>query len=396
MPENKDFTAARAAMQARLPSEQNATPPPGFAEKVKPISLEWLDTEPPPRTWLATAQDEDTERTFRRKRGFIARGELHVLAGEGGAGKGRWATQMALSIAASEDYGIEGIEGLLPATPLSSRLYADIHPSKGKVLLLLGEDDALEMQNRVFGAAKEERWNSNQKESISRRLKWRSFRGEDFRLVELSRDGTVSPSQSIVELGQYLEDEAGEDGWALIVIDPLARFLGAGEENDNAAMHAAAAQVEKLCEAPGRPAVLLVAHTRKPSDPFGKSVLTQHDVRGASAVVNAARLVMALQPFRDSVKIYPNGSIVSESKNEGECREISESGTRLHVVKNNLSAKSNPVSLFFGKYGGLRSETESEEKERRKEQYKGGAAVKASSKKSKDKSESDISLGGLA
>ena len=354
------------------------------------ISAEWLERLPAAREWLVTAHNttnaDHTHAPQSAPAGVIARGELHLLAGEGGAGKGRWVTQVALGIAASEQP-----IGPVPsnANARESSLGVRINHSRGKVLLLLGEDDAIEVQRRVFGAMHEESWSEPAKMAIERRLRWRSFRGEDFRLVTVSRDGSVSPSQSVCQLQDYLEYDSGTDGWSLIVIDPLARFLGAGDENDNAAMHAAAAQIEKLCDAPGRPAVLLVAHTRKPAD--GKNALTQHDVRGASAVVNAARLVMTLQPFNKT--IAESESEIARERKTTDDQPAFANVTLMQVVKNNLSIKATPVPLVFGAHGGLRRVNVSERDERWRPHPTAGKKVLTNKSRKRSSSSQKVSAG---
>lgn len=355
-----------------------------FAEQVQALGADWLDAPPTPREWLVTfaddeddddaprhpADERDDDAKLRRRRGLLARRELHVLAGEGGAGKGRLATQLALAVAASH----EGRTG-----PFASRLGLDVHPSSGKVLLLVGEDDAHEIQTRAFGAHRAERYtadDANALEAIRERVRWRTFRGEPFALVETGADRRSAVETTDLEtLRAYLE---AEGPWALVVIDPLARFVGL-DENDNAAMHKAAALVEQLCKVSGEPAVLVVAHTRKPTK--GEN-LSQHDVRGASSVVNAARLVAMMAPHTREATVTGDG--IEASEGSANARTISEVGARLVVVKNNLSRKGRERALMFHADGGLLVETPDEAKNRRARQYGRGRPVEV--KPNKDSS----------
>lgn len=359
-----------------------------FADEVRELGADWLDAPPPPREWLATFiedhddgaapddGDEEARRAakLRRRRGLLARGELHVLAGEGGAGKGRFATQLALAVAASH----EGRR-----VPFASRLSLEVHPSSGKVLFLVGEDDAHEVRTRAFGAHRAERYgrdDARDLEAIRERVRWRTFRGEPFALVETGADRkSAVESTGFDALRAYLE---ANGPWALIVVDPLARFVGV-DENDNAAMHQAAALVEQLCEVDGRPAVLVVAHTRKPKKDENPS---QHDVRGASSVVNAARLVAMMLPDIREATVTGDGAEAPEG--HASARAINEVGARLVVVKNNLSRKGRALSLMFHADGGLLVETEAERSERRKRQHRGGRPVEAKAKPGKAKGQS--------
>lgn len=326
-----------------------------FASKVRGVELSWLSSAPEPRDWLVTFQDEvegtDDKEKRRRKKGFLARGQLHVLAGEGGAGKGRFAMQLALCIAAADK------------DTLSSRLSLDAHPTDGRVLLLVGEDDEHEIHQRLFGAQRVERLSTEQADRAAGRIRWRSFHGETFRLVVQEGPAGVMAAPDLHSLRAYLSENGP---WSLIVIDPLARFQGV-EENDNTAMHAAAAEIEKLCDVPGKPAVLVVAHTKKPDKNGGP--LTQHDVRGASAVVNAARVVVVFDPSKNATE-YVSGDGKIIDKDGAEAREITANGVALLQVKNNLSAKGDELALRFDLDGGLRVETMQEATERRKRQWR--------------------------
>lgn len=345
--------------------EQASKPAPAFKDQVRTLGGDWFQVPPKTREWLATFQDEvegNEDEKKRRVHGLIARGELHILAGEGGAGKGRFALQLALCLAGAPN-----------GKPFSSRLALNAHPlGKGeKILFLVGEDDAHELHARTFGAAKVEGFNPEHMRTAPSRVLWRSFRGDPWRLVAQSKDNGVEATADFRDLRAYLEENGP---WAMIVIDPLSRFLPI-EENDNPAMHQAAAEIENLCKVPGNPAVVVVAHTRKPADKGGRVMdLSQHDVRGASAVVNAARLVIMLAPGAEYVTVNGKGEVVeTEAAN---ARTIREHSVRVAIVKDNVGAKGRPFTLNFHLDGGLRAETESERTERRKKQWGHGLPPK--------------------
>lgn len=88
--------------------------------------------------------------------------------------------------------------------------------------------------------------------------------------------GTIRRTSSVaspllVELRATL-DAGGPDPWALVMLDPLARFH-AGEENDNGAAARLVGALESLRDTRDRPAVIVAHHTSKGST----------DARGASA-----------------------------------------------------------------------------------------------------------------
>ena len=125
--------------------EQASEPAPAFKDQVRTLGDDWFKVPPKTREWLATFQDEvegNPDEKKRRVHGLIARGELHILAGEGGAGKGRFALQLALCLA-----------GVPSGKLFSSRLALNAHPigKTEKILFLVGEDDAHELHARTFG-----------------------------------------------------------------------------------------------------------------------------------------------------------------------------------------------------------------------------------------------------
>jgi hypothetical protein len=369
--------------------DERATPPPAgettpaFKDRVRGFDAGWLLTPPKARNWLVTFQDpseggSDEERK-RRRRGLIARGELHVLAGEGGVGKGRFAVQLGLAIAAQAG----------APKPFVSRMNLDVHPTgaEDKVLFLVGEDDEHEMQLRAFGAHSVEGYDENARRRIAANARWRSFRGERFSISNPSdaAAGIEATSADLQRLCAYLDEEGP---FSFVVMDPLARFLGGVNENDNAILHAISAQLEAMCKANGNPAVALVAHTKKPDTSKGASAggTSQHDVRGASAIVNAARVVVAVvsrtnKLLVDSKGIEEEGAGFSEA---AEPREIKEAGVSVVCVKNNLSAKGDSLALDFHVDGGLLVEKDNEKSERRKRQHRNGVKPKEAKRKSDD------------
>ncbi len=355
-----DALAALEEKDRRL-ADASKVPGDDFAAAVRSVLPQWHTQPPAPREWLVAYPDEDITATdaerARRRRGFLARGQMHLIAGEGGAGKGRLLMQLATCVAAAEG-----------DRPFVSRTSLVAYPSgPGKVLLLVGEDDEQEIHTRIYGAAQAEQLNSEDRARIVERVLWRSFHGDVFTLGTVNPElRTVGPSLAMLELQAFLERNGP---WALIILDPWSRFAGVTEENDNAQSHQMAALAESLTRVPGLPAVVAVAHTSKPQKD-GKSAPSQHDVRGASSLVNAVRFVALLSPFpRDAIV---NGRGVEVDAAEDGARTVTDRLVKLLTVKNNLSAKGDDVELAFHLDGGLLQEKQAEKEARRSRLYRTG------------------------
>jgi hypothetical protein len=360
-------------------------PPPSFADMVQRVDAAWCSKPPPSRQWLVSYQDDvdgaDSDEIKRRKRGFIARGEMHLLVGEGGVGKGHVVCQLATCLAGASPASVNLADhGFVADLPFSSVLGFDVHPLRDaeKVLLLVGEDDAHEMHARIYAAAVAEKLNEEQASAVAARLRWRSYRGDATTLVDLSDDQKAEKTAEMLALLRYLDEEGP---FALVIVDPYSRFV-AIEENANTLQHQAAATLEAISKAPGRPAVLLVGHVSKPGgdERSGKTNRSpsQHDARGASAVVNAVRICHAMAPYTRSVIVTGDGTerpadIMGTST--AEAREIQEHFVQLATVKNNLGPKGRKKLLAWTADGGLYVENEKSQQERRARQWRGGTPV---------------------
>ena len=339
----------------------------------------------PPRAYLVeqvvrfTDDDGDTKRT--EVRGVIGRGQLHILAGEGGAGKGRWLLTIAAAIAASDaprpkdpdvlwepgaDGGMDNVCGL--------RVKGI--PEDEKVLLLLGEDDAIDFHQRCEGVAEALGFKDKRREDrFMDRLRWGSAHGLSFTIVDAMKVAGGVEVHASKDFGGLVEWMKANGPWALIAMDPMARFAGV-EENDNALQTKVYGLVETLTEvnpadrAP--PAVLVVDHIGKPAKGSEKEAPSQHWIRGAGAKVNAARVAMIMVPGGGD-----EATVDSEGRGVGEAGFDESSGLAQaymgdvvwHVVKNNGQQKAKPVSLSFTTHGGLLVETAEQTRARRKRQW---------------------------
>ena len=367
-------------------------PPLSFSDKVQRVDLAWCSKPPPPRQWLVSYQDDvegaDGDEIKRRKRGFIARGEMHLLVGEGGVGKGHVVCQLATCLAGASPARVNLADhGFIADLPFSSVLGFDVHPLRDgeKVLLLVGEDDAHEMHARIYAAAKAEKLNEEQAAAVAARLRWRSYRGDATTLVDLSDDQKAEKTAEMLALLRYLDEEGP---FALVIVDPYSRFI-AIEENANTLQHQAVATLEAISKTAGRPAVFLVGHVSKPggderSGQANRS-LSQHDARGASAVVNAVRVCHAMAPHERMVTVTGDGTeppadIMGTSTAVTDARKIKEHFVQMKTVKNNLGPKGREKLLAWTADGGLYVETEKSQQERRARQWRGGIPVAVGSK----------------
>jgi len=356
--------------QARRPEASS------FADRVRRVDADWTRKPPPPRQWLVSYQDDvegDGDDRKRRVRGFIARGEMHLLVGEGGVGKGHVVCQLATTLAAATP---RLLDGHVISDTFPSRLGFNAHPLRDdeKILVIVGEDDEHEMHARIYAAAKAEELDDEHAARVVDRLRWRSYKGETTTLVDLSDDQKAIPTDEMGELLRYIDEEGP---FALVVVDPYSRFI-AIEDNANTLQHQAATVLEAIATARGRPAVLLVGHVSKPEkDQRENRQLSQHDARGASAVVNAVRVCHAMAPGSGKVVVDGDGK---ETPPGPTAREIVEHFVRLACVKNNLGAKGLEKRLSWTPDGGLYVEDEKARRERRKRQWRGGLPRPASKK----------------
>lgn len=215
---------------------------------------------------------------------WLPRHEVGLLTATGGAGKTATLAALAVSVATGR-----------PA-------FGALRPCRvGRVLLVTAEETPERMRGRIADAARAALGldfgallPAEVAEAFAARLTVARLSGP--LLVEQSvgeyatreqadaagvaltfgEGGTIRRTSSVaspllVELRATL-DAGGPDPWALVIIDPLARFH-AGEENDNGAAARLVGALESLRDTRDRPAVIVAHHTSKGST----------DARGASA-----------------------------------------------------------------------------------------------------------------
>lgn len=196
---------------------------------------------------------------------FVAKGLLGgtvaVLASPGGTGKSWCALMLAHAVAAADVPGADPLR-LLPDSPTA-----------GPVLYLSLEDPSVVLRHRLWRCA--QLYPADVLDRCVERLTIQDATGT---LVDIMRDDHLDALARVAEQMR------------LIVVDTLARSHG-GDENDNAVMTAVLRRFELVAARTGA-AVLLVHHVKKSG---GKERDANADVvRGASAIVNSARAVIAI------------------------------------------------------------------------------------------------------
>ena len=245
------------------PEHWSAEPEPDIGLQVERVEASaggaksqlWIDNDTwdaaaiPRRPWLAP--------------GYLMRGAVSVLSGQGAGGKSSITVAWTISAASGEALGT-----FQPVQPL-------------KVVNYNTEDDQEEQQRRYSAAlmATQKRPGAVMPNII------RCGPEQIGTLFERNMDtGRITPTAAMEEL-EALCVESGAD---LLVCDPLAELHNA-EENDNTAMRAVIAAFRSLAKRL-HIAVLILHHDRK-----GNSAPGDMDrVRGASAISGAVRVMLTL------------------------------------------------------------------------------------------------------
>jgi RecA-family ATPase len=194
-------------------------------------------------------------------------GKTGQIIAAGGVGKTMLACQLAVAIAT--------------ATPWLGALEP---PEAGRVLLVLGEEDAAECQRRLYYAARAA-----------------GVTPDPSAIDVLPLTGIAAPMVDTDERGNfhegafvaYLRDYAERGDFRLVVVDPLSRFAGKDAEKDNAA----ATRFVQACESIASPtrSVLISHHTNQASR-VGRPLRTMDATasRGVTGLVDGARWQLAL------------------------------------------------------------------------------------------------------
>jgi hypothetical protein len=227
-----------------------------------PIPLAQADLHPIP--WLVP--------------GLLIRGDITVLAGQGGGAKTALAVAMAVALAA----------GLRQVGP-----FAVNKPAALRGAYISAEEDANRLGLLIAAACSIVALNGTERAQVQRNLVCHDAAASGWRLGE-PRPGhreEIAPEAEDRALNQLAAALAGVD---LLILDTLAALLALTNENDNSA---ATILMRRLGRAARQAncAVMLIHHTPKMTREM--AALQRGEVtliRGGSAIVNTARVVLTI------------------------------------------------------------------------------------------------------
>lgn len=299
---------------AKLPAPKLPAPHGVIQRVAQQVDFSWLAEPPPERECLFETFGERADEALPLP--VLPASIVGMLAAAGGVGKTEIAIMMAVSIATGRPF--------LSWTPART----------GRVLLALAEEDEGEARRRIYRVARGMRLTDEERLRVAARVYVAPLAGTPVSLLERGENGNPVETDVMRDLRALLATPG--EPWALVVIDPLARWGGPDCEVDNAQATRAVEAFETLTKAPGRPTVLVVHHTSKRARAEGDRDATAS--RGASALTDGMRWVALLS-----------------TKEIGEIRAV-----RLEIVKNNYCPPSEPLTLTRDVGGALRLLTESE------------------------------------
>lgn len=224
------------------------------------FEIDWFNIVPPKQPMLLKNS---------KGRGFLPRGIVALMASPGGTGKTRFVTQLAFCVSA----GLPFLEE-----------FTNVSGKGARVFLGLGEEPTDGIRRRLYEVA--QHYQSDQLQpkfdinEVKRNLVPYSFHGQDVSLV----DDHGLATQQYTNLLNALKESEGE-GYDLIILDPLSRFLGSSSETDNNNGTKFISLMERMTkELKGNPTVFLVHHTNKAND-----WRSQNASRGSSSIPAGAR-----------------------------------------------------------------------------------------------------------
>jgi len=286
--------------------------------------------------------------------GYLPKGIVAMLVGEGGAGKSQAAIQLAIAVATAgitptlrarnDDPWGDSPGGKAPEPEGGLWLGTYKATAPGRVLLALAEEDEDEIRRRVWWTVRamegrEElyrgpggpRW--PYAEAVNRNVRPWALHGVPCGFIE-PKEADYKPTRAF----ETIREKLAESGpWALIVLDPATRFLGADSETDNKAATEWIARAQELTQLDGNPTVLIVHHSNKAARRDGSKDATAS--RGSSALTDGARWVAVLT--------------------EDDIADV-----QLSLVKANYVRRGAPLDLVRGSGGQLGKMTDDERKER--------------------------------
>lgn len=227
---------------------------------------------------------------------FMPKGEVCILASEGGIGKSLLALHLGVALAMPESERYLHLKGKRGEPLVACPSYTP------KVVLLFAEESKETISYRLktllpkgpSGVVEQGLLNSLQGRLIPAPLRASDItRESDISLSGSSRSGEIGEAERrFVELYGTLKGLGCID---LIIVDPLAQFGGGDFEKDNGEASRLMRQFQRLTSLDGQPTVLLIHHS-----PKAKSGKLAHTIRGASALRANSRWAGLLRKVDES------------------------------------------------------------------------------------------------
>jgi hypothetical protein len=230
-----------------------------------------LSIAPPARQWLVRHPNGD---------GLLPLGKAGAICAEGGAGKTIALLQLAVCFATGRPW-LDHFE---------------VVDRRGKVALMLGEEDREEIHRRLYNVCEALRLSDAERGFVERRVIAVPLAGDPCALLTLDAGAMPRETPELETLRRLLQQNADADGWALLALDPLARFAGIDVEQDNSLATRFVQAVESLTAAPGGPTVLVAHHSSKAARTEGRV-----DSRGVTGVTDGLRWVATFRTDGDRV-----------------------------------------------------------------------------------------------
>jgi RecA-family ATPase len=263
--------ALRAVDDARAPAH-SAAQQQGEAAASSPIDAGWgaldprfLFERPAARRWLLRHPSAAGEGD-----GFLPAGKVGLLVSAGGVGKTHALVSLAVCVATGREW----------------LGHFRVESSGGRILLGLAEEDADEIHRRLYDAAELYELSPDERRQVVDHVVALPLAGQRVALLDADRNETPTYHA----LRRRLAEDGGSDGFALVVLDPLARWSGPDTEGDNAAATRMLEVVETLTASQGTPSVLVAHHSSKLAR-RGDGV----DARGVTGLTDGARWVATLR-----------------------------------------------------------------------------------------------------
>jgi hypothetical protein len=252
---------------------------------------DWLE-EPPQPTWLLCDADSGDP--------VMPLGRVNLMGAGGGTGKTTTQVQLAVCIAAVA-------AGVLESTDVT---WCGFRVQRGGcVALFCGESDLALMRRQLWRALEHYGIEGADRKRVLRHLLLVPLAGKSISLVRRLPTGEAQRTELYHRIFRWLKKLAtdGALDWTLLVFDPISRFGGADCEKDPASATAFIQALESFTELPGTPTVTATTHSSK------QSLLDRRpDVRGSTAILDAARFVAVMMRLRVN---GVNGILLSNSKN---------------------------------------------------------------------------------